>query len=304
MNSTKTGLTGRLKLRAFTLIELLVVIAIIAILAAILFPVFAQARAKARQISCISNEKQIALGFMQYVQDYEETAPLFRVVTNNNWWTAGVTNWKDGIYPYVKNGGRPYNNGQAYTTEGNGGVFACPENSATWSGEPVWWNPYTLPGGTRSDGVGDESTRYPRGYAVNSDAGVNENGASGKFWPCVGDGNCSNNTGAFAMLQNTSGTIMIAETRMPFPDTNSEFSSYHCTLLGRPVGEAATSCVQGHHGGFTNVVFFDGHAKSVRATEAVKQDMWGAYGPKGYSASTKADRLNSINGIKEWNPGF
>src|SRR5881396_3133319 len=61
--------------RGFTLIELLVVIAIIAILAAILFPVFAQARAKARQATCMSNLKQLALGALMYGQDFDETYP-------------------------------------------------------------------------------------------------------------------------------------------------------------------------------------------------------------------------------------
>src|ERR1041385_483386 len=67
--------------QGFTLIELLVVIAVIAILAALLFPVFAQAREKARQTSCLSNMKQINLGWMMYMQDYDETW-IFRVGGN------------------------------------------------------------------------------------------------------------------------------------------------------------------------------------------------------------------------------
>src|SRR5690242_18323242 len=65
----------RLRIRAFTLIELLVVIAIIAILAAILFPVFAQAREKARSAACLSNQKQIGTAVQMYVQDYDEHLP-------------------------------------------------------------------------------------------------------------------------------------------------------------------------------------------------------------------------------------
>jgi prepilin-type N-terminal cleavage/methylation domain-containing protein/prepilin-type processing-associated H-X9-DG protein len=82
--------------RGFTLIELLVVIAIIAILAAILFPVFARAREKARQTSCLSNSKQINLCILMYVQDYDELLPFY-------WYGASVGYWPTVLMPYVKN---------------------------------------------------------------------------------------------------------------------------------------------------------------------------------------------------------
>ena len=93
---------------AFTLIELLVVIAIIAILAAILFPVFAQARDKARSASCLSNEKQIGLGLMMYVQDYDETFPTAYRYKNNTETTnggsaGGYVHYTAMVQPYVKN---------------------------------------------------------------------------------------------------------------------------------------------------------------------------------------------------------
>ena len=75
MNSQHKRTPNSARTAGFTLIELLVVIAIIAILAAILFPVFAQAREKARQTSCLSNTKQLGLAFMQYAQDYDEHMP-------------------------------------------------------------------------------------------------------------------------------------------------------------------------------------------------------------------------------------
>jgi prepilin-type N-terminal cleavage/methylation domain-containing protein/prepilin-type processing-associated H-X9-DG protein len=87
-----------MKRRGFTLIELLVVIAIIAILAAILFPVFAKAREKARQSSCLSNVKQLGLGCLQYAQDYDELLPRTAIQV-----VGGYYGWNMLILPYVKN---------------------------------------------------------------------------------------------------------------------------------------------------------------------------------------------------------
>ncbi|HEY3328962.1 MAG TPA: DUF1559 domain-containing protein [Capsulimonadaceae bacterium] len=96
----------------FTLIELLVVIAIIAILAAILFPVFATAREKARQSSCTANLKQLGLAWLQYSQDYDESAPPIRHIE------SGVTMWfsiRTELDPYAK----------------SKGIFVCPSATAT-----------------------------------------------------------------------------------------------------------------------------------------------------------------------------
>jgi prepilin-type N-terminal cleavage/methylation domain-containing protein len=91
--------------RAFTLIELLVVIAIIAILAAILFPVFQKVRENARRTACLSNTKQLGLGFIQYTQDFDEQLPYC--------FYGAPQGWAGHLYPYVK----------------STGVFKCPDDS-------------------------------------------------------------------------------------------------------------------------------------------------------------------------------
>jgi prepilin-type N-terminal cleavage/methylation domain-containing protein/prepilin-type processing-associated H-X9-DG protein len=104
----------------FTLIELLVVIAIIAILAAILFPVFAAAREKARQTSCASNLKQLGLALTQYVQDYDEMAPFDQQAAWGGLDSVGA-GWAVPTYAYVK----------------SKGVFTCPDDSNYATGNNV-----------------------------------------------------------------------------------------------------------------------------------------------------------------------
>src|SRR3954469_24153437 len=89
--------------RGFTLIELLVVIAIIALLAAILFPVFGRARENARRSNCLSNLKQVGLGVMQYVQDHDEIYPLVGQGLTVNAFTPGTKGWASSIQRYLKN---------------------------------------------------------------------------------------------------------------------------------------------------------------------------------------------------------
>jgi prepilin-type N-terminal cleavage/methylation domain-containing protein len=113
-------MVSRTDRRAFTLIELLVVIAIIAILAAILFPVFAQAREQARAISCLSNEKQIGTGVLMYAQDYDEAIIPWLTITEYPGQNRRERHWPWKIQPYIKNGAPEI--GQKKPN----GLMACP----------------------------------------------------------------------------------------------------------------------------------------------------------------------------------
>ena len=184
-----------MKRRGFTLIELLVVIAIIAILAAILFPVFARAREKARQTSCLSNLKQLALGALMYAQDYDDTMmPRYYRIDPA---VPGGPNWDNHlIQPYVKNlqlavcpstGARSYGYNQYYLNftrmarikSPSETVMFCdvrrawsPTGGTTWdrqiSAPSRFGNPPPMPADDESEmpPAGDSSLHYsqrPRG---------------------------------------------------------------------------------------------------------------------------------------------
>jgi prepilin-type N-terminal cleavage/methylation domain-containing protein/prepilin-type processing-associated H-X9-DG protein len=129
------------KRRAFTLIELLVVIAIIAILAAILFPVFAKARDRAQQTTCLNNLKQLGVALTTYLSDYDEHYPLSRLpdATHTNLGSLNGTtkNWRTALFPYIK----------------SNEVMMCPTNPAS----KAW----------PAASAHDESGQYPIGYALN-----------------------------------------------------------------------------------------------------------------------------------------
>ena len=201
--------------RAFTLIELLVVIAIISILAAILFPVFAKVREKARQTSCASNERQIGLAMVQYVQDYDET--LFQ-----SYWgdktkpSDAATNykWMDAVFPYVKNEAvfdcpsdslsppYHYRSGVNYGSYGLNGAYGAtgdnqtPPRSAPASGA----SPAYLV--TLSQIVVPSDTVWVTDNDNSDQGGKNPGGSQGFFWATVPPTPAITTTNGIRHLQN------------------------------------------------------------------------------------------------------
>lgn len=169
----------------FTLIELLVVIAIIAILAAILFPVFAKAREKARQTSCLSNMKQLGLGVKMYAQDYDETrAPCWIWPSNPPIADGDRRTWRTLVLPYVK----------------NRQIFLCPSNSDT--AQTMW-------DALADDGIQDTKSNY----ALNYEAGY------GGFnnWVSADQVDGTPTSRPEAFTQRPSTTIMMSEVTYGLP---------------------------------------------------------------------------------------
>lgn len=271
-----------MKRKAFTLIELLVVIAIIAILAAILFPVFAQAKAAAKRTSEISNIKNISLGVIMYSGDYDDVlVPMYQA----NWDLprSETILWKDSVLPYIKNGGKPVKaGGGVYTRaeQGDGGIFASPTSDGNWA-------KFTDNGQTY---YGDTSSRFPRAYALNNDAGKNEglgdqtypDGEDATVWPRAYHWNSTGvyvrgGSGQVTSLDNIAGTAMLMGTRTPFPNIHARYFAYGCDDYWCGMVNNQVSYARGMGNKMVGLAFFDGHVKAMNAYKSHADDVYGLY---------------------------
>jgi prepilin-type N-terminal cleavage/methylation domain-containing protein/prepilin-type processing-associated H-X9-DG protein len=172
--------------RGFTLIELLVVIAIIAILAAILFPVFARAKSKATQTSCLNNTKQLGLGLMMYAQDWDNTLPSSYYYVNGANSNNGYVQWSGMIRSYVD----------------NDGIFVCPDHAVKgWAPTCFTTPPIEPPAGQTSLRPGVLDSQAPRLSYV-----ANEMVIPRKKFATVPQQVVSQN-----MIEGAADTIMLAE---------------------------------------------------------------------------------------------
>lgn len=271
--------------RGFTLIELLVVIAIIAILAAILFPVFAQAREAARKTACLSNMKQLVTGAMMYAQDYDEM--YHRIVAgpikgdNNPGGTDQAWGAENALAPYIK----------------NGGIWKCPSDPiqrddcandrfGTGIGYPISYsftqhqiNTAALPTIEQEQGFGlcgvfaghDSLTMA----AVGAPA---ETVMMWEFW----------NTESYARWYSyyRSDTRQLAEPATPagtFPPM------YPATFSFNWCGTGDGRMSMGNHQGLTNMAFADGHAKSMRRNQLMVTP-WSAAAINARAAAGQSNR--------------
>ncbi len=249
---------------AFTLIELLVVIAIIAILAAILFPVFGRARESARRTACISNLKQIGLGVMQYVQDYDECLPRhFYAYPNPG--SQGTGNgvdtsykWMDVLHPYVKN------------TQ----LFVCPSDSTATAR-------YVYPPADRTAGPPDNRDKFGSYYWNNAyyqntgnPPDVIANGLTGTVVP-------------LAAVEAVSTTVMVADAVGGNPGQtigggNADFAwpnvpgnpTIHPTANPKRLTGGATNLVERHLDTIA-VIYADGHAKAMKIETLARRNAQG-----------------------------
>jgi len=250
--------------KAFTLIELLVVIAIIAILAAILFPVFAKAREKARQATCASNLKQIGLALVQYTQDYDDVhVAYFSQFGGVNW------TWEYTIQPYIK------------TTN----VFICPTNAGNgpFSTNPDWIQGASANGvRLTTDYIGNQNGEGQAWNFAYHQQGCGTFGGGGALKSEGWSLDTPPNPRPMSQLLSPSSTIDVAEGSgfgngsggspcgVEFQADDNTAPQTGCTTQG------FTHTLFAGHTGATNYLFADGHVKSLQPAQTIGNNvnMW------------------------------
>jgi len=247
----------QIKKSGFTLIELLVVIAIIAILAAILFPVFAQVREKARQASCASNLKQMGLAVMQYTQDNDEQYPAGSVNFGGGW-TDGFVGWQfpcdpgeastdcvaagNSIQPYIK----------------SKGVYACPSISNRW--DLYGYGP-SAPNSTYT---------YNGDLQFSSDSVVVQPSTTVLFWSGLVNNSWPGRTQANPLLNCGDGSKPCVYVPINGSCNDDNGQKDHLLVYG-----GYPSYKKWIHGHGDNFSFTDGHVKWSPMNGDIRNDPWG-----------------------------
>ena len=283
--------------RGFTLIELLVVIAIIAILAAILFPVFQNVRENARRTKCVNNMKQIGIATMQYTQDYDEFYPdgWHPDATGSTAATslAGCQMWRVSLLPFIGGGERiPVNNGDIYSAQtaaswNSDNVFSCPDrpSSAAYGATAIGYNTTAMTGGwddtlTGAAQVGEYKGKKlaemisPANVVAYCDAGPTyNNGASQAADPHYHDADVPNSSQQCNNYQSNNGANATGKCG-PFQMNPSVWTEQNASIdwsVGVP-GSSSDWSANGdrrpfaRHNGRIVCGFADGHVKAVPNT--------------------------------------
>ncbi len=239
---------------AFTLIELLVVIAIIAILAAILFPVFQKVRENARRAACLSNMKQIDLGMVMYIQDFDETWPA-RTITDNIYGSGPYHSWAYAVQPFIK----------------SKDVWRCPDDMTSFGFNNSDW---------------DATNDIPKSYAVveqyHDNLPGNPGNAGQTAMICLGAAG-SGGVITEAMTPEPANTIWLVESAIHYNDNGTCYGNDPCqnvasnesknnpdfdvnkrqswlTALQSNAHNSSNIIAQYHNGG-SNWGYGDGHVK-------------------------------------------